>query len=121
MTKSVLESIYSCYKRGISIKDIAFMHATNIVQVRRALKRVDPTIDFRKRSHNYKDETGKRYGRLYVKAFYGLRASKRSRAAYYVCTCDCGNSLLVAGYQLRFGQTKSCGCLRRKIAITPKE
>jgi hypothetical protein len=31
----------------------------------------------------------------------------------YKCKCDCGNIIEVAGYSLRNGNTKSCGCIRK--------
>ena len=33
----------------------------------------------------------------------------------YLCACDCGNKLVVTGQRLRNGQSKSCGCLSRKL------
>jgi len=31
----------------------------------------------------------------------------------YKCKCDCGSVIEVAGYSLRNGNTKSCGCIRK--------
>lgn len=60
----------------------------------------------------FKDETGKRYGRLTVIE----RADKTNaqRMAYWVCLCDCGNTKIARGVDLRCGGTKSCGCLRKE-------
>jgi hypothetical protein len=33
----------------------------------------------------------------------------------YLCVCDCGNKLVVTGQRLRNGESKSCGCLARKL------
>jgi 5-methylcytosine-specific restriction endonuclease McrA len=33
----------------------------------------------------------------------------------WLCLCDCGNEVTVAGYCLRNGNTKSCGCLRKEL------
>ena len=58
------------------------------------------------------DRTGERYGRLTV-----IRRAKRSEYygydgyAMWVCKCDCGNELIVAGTALASGNTQSCGCL----------
>lgn len=57
-----------------------------------------------------KDETGERYGRLTVISFAYLDKKMR---AYWNCQCDCGNSSVVIGTNLRNGDTKSCGCLMR--------
>lgn len=35
----------------------------------------------------------------------------------YICECDCGNIIEVAGNSLRNGNTKSCGCIRRPNLI----
>jgi hypothetical protein len=56
----------------------------------------------------FKDETGKRYGRLVVEREY-----KRTREGiYWLCKCDCGNEVAALGQRLRNGLTRSCGCLR---------
>jgi hypothetical protein len=61
----------------------------------------------------FKDETGKRFGRLIVLSFDSMRKNKYSSYAHFLCRCDCGNSLVVKGSLLRTGRTKSCGCFRR--------
>lgn len=33
----------------------------------------------------------------------------------WLCRCDCGNEKTVAGTSLRFGHSKSCGCLNKEI------
>lgn len=58
------------------------------------------------------DETGHRYGRLLV-----LRKGSTTRSgAKWICKCDCGKYTEVYGISLRFGDAKSCGCLRRETA-----
>lgn len=50
---------------------------------------------------------GRRFGRLVVlfrKGLLGVRV-------VWACLCDCGNSCVVQGHNLRNGATKSCGCL----------
>lgn len=51
----------------------------------------------------FKDETGKRFGRLIVKEFLGK--------GRWLCLCDCGNKCTPRSDSLRRGTTKSCGCL----------
>lgn len=42
----------------------------------------------------------------------------KSRGAYYLCKCDCGNEKIIVGQSLRNGNTKSCGCeLGRKGVV----
>lgn len=50
--------------------------------------------------------TGKRFGRLTVIREGG----RKSGEVAWECLCDCGNIVTVAGYDLRSGNTKSCGC-----------
>lgn len=59
----------------------------------------------------YKDEVGKKYGRLTVIERAGSNASGY---ALWKCKCDCGNECIARGDCLRSGQTKSCGCLRKE-------
>ena len=55
---------------------------------------------------------GQRFGLLTV-----LRRGETQRTAVvWECVCDCGNQLSVLAGSLRQGLTKSCGCLRKKIA-----
>jgi hypothetical protein len=49
---------------------------------------------------------GQRYGRLTVIREDGYPA--------YLCRCDCGNLVRVVAHNLRGGNTKSCGCLKRE-------
>ena len=56
-----------------------------------------------------KDVMGMRYGSLTVIE----RSENVGGAAMWVCRCDCGNVVVVAGYSLRRG-AKSCGCRRGK-------
>lgn len=32
---------------------------------------------------------------------------------YYKCTCDCGNIITSSYFNLKYGNTKSCGCIRK--------
>lgn len=58
-----------------------------------------------------KDLTGQRFGRLTV---MGRQGSDNQGAAVWRCQCDCGAVHAAAGYQLRRGGVKSCGCLSRE-------
>jgi hypothetical protein len=61
-------------------------------------------------NHRFKDETGKKYGRLKV---LKLTHTDIKGNACYDCVCDCGNVVNKTGYKLR-GGTKSCGCLQKE-------
>ncbi len=58
----------------------------------------------------FKDETGKTYGKLTVLRFEGMRKGQ----PYFVCRCNCGREVSVRGPNLRSGNTRSCGCSRKK-------
>lgn len=59
------------------------------------------------------DLAGKRFGRLAVLE----RAPSATKDIRYLCLCDCGESVVTTGNNLRRGKSKSCGCWR-KIAPT---
>ena len=58
------------------------------------------------------DMIGKRFGRLTVIGFHGIK----SHHAQWLCQCDCGLTTLSYAYQLNSGAKKSCGCLRTELA-----
>lgn len=57
---------------------------------------------------------GARIGRLLV---LSPAAFPRGEPARWLCRCDCGNTSIVAGVDLRSGSTKSCGCLRKASRV----
>ena len=64
------------------------------------------------RARKFKDEIGRRFGRLLVTAQVH---SNRHPYALWQCRCDCGNEKIVSGLNLRSGQVASCGCKSREI------
>lgn len=64
------------------------------------------------------DLLGRRYGRLMVvkRAPSLHRAGGRVLAAWD-CRCDCGTVRVVPGQELSRGSVRSCGCLRRALAM----
>ena len=61
------------------------------------------------------DLTGVRFDHLLVISECG-RAKDGSVA--WLCRCDCGVEVVVRGYSLRSGNTKSCGCLSREQTVS---
>jgi hypothetical protein len=59
------------------------------------------------------DLTGKKFGRLTVVSEHGRT---RKNSVTWDCVCDCGNRKIVIGYDLRSGNTSSCGCFQREGA-----
>lgn len=58
-----------------------------------------------------KDLTGMKFGRLSVAGFEGSSHG----TTFWLCKCDCGNTVTVKGSSLRIGGTRSCGCLFKEI------
>lgn len=59
----------------------------------------------------FKDETGKKYGKLTVLYRNGKNTSNKTK---WHCICDCGKEVDVLGEDLRRGSTVSCGCYNRE-------
>lgn len=61
---------------------------------------------------------GNRYGRLIVIKETDRRITRGGHSVrYWECMCDCGNLTVASSNQLRSGNTKSCGCLRKDCVI----
>lgn len=58
------------------------------------------------------DLTGRRFNSLTVVS----RAANKGRSVAWNCICDCGNTVIVTGNNLKNGHTKSCGCLKKIVA-----
>lgn len=57
---------------------------------------------------NFIDLTGQKFGRLTVLKRDGY--DSRGKRILWLCKCDCGNTVRVAGGNLKNGNTQSCGC-----------
>lgn len=81
-----------------------------------SLRRGDSTncgCQIGKRGRESVDLSGKRFGRWEVLS----RGENDKRGqAQYNCRCTCGTEKVVAGYSLRRGESKSCGCLSVEVA-----
>src|SRR5436190_19682968 len=60
------------------------------------------------------DITGQRFGRLIVIEI-AARKGPGGRSLW-LCRCDCESKVVAWGGNLRSGNTKSCGCLRREVS-----
>lgn len=67
-----------------------------------------------------KDLTGQRFGRLTVveRASTDGLVGNEIRFSRWTCVCDCGNKKEVRGTALTQGNTRSCGCLHKRIKGT---
>lgn len=59
----------------------------------------------------YKDLTGQKFGRLTA---IKKDDTKKSRKAYWICLCNCGNIKSVRSDSLQAGRIRSCGCLKKE-------
>lgn len=57
------------------------------------------------------DLTGQRFGKLMA---IELTEEKKRGRWVWRCKCDCGNTVYIDAGSLKSGNTKSCGCLRKK-------
>jgi hypothetical protein len=55
--------------------------------------------------------SGKRFGRLLVIREVG---QNKHKAVLWECVCDCGNTIIAIGGNLRIGCTNSCGCIKNE-------
>ena len=58
------------------------------------------------------DLTGQEFGRLIVQELIG---KNKHGQLTWSCLCACGSTKSVQGAELKSGDTKSCGCLRREL------
>lgn len=57
--------------------------------------------------HNSLNLIGQRFGKLVVIE----KAESKNKQTRWLCQCDCGNTKIAVGVQLKRGRIKSCGCL----------
>jgi hypothetical protein len=60
------------------------------------------------------DLTGHRYGRLLVQELVEARRDGDRFKRFWRCLCDCGQTTVIEGSQMRGGKTQSCGCYQRQ-------
>ena len=65
-----------------------------------------------KRTNNFKDLTGNKYGKLIVIEFL----HKSGVDSFWKCSCDCGNSCIKKGRNIVRGKTSSCGCMKNTLS-----
>ena len=62
-----------------------------------------------------KDLTGKTFGRWTVIERGEKPIGIKSKSAYWLCRCICGNEKNINSISLRNGQSQSCGCLQKEL------
>jgi hypothetical protein len=62
------------------------------------------------------DITGERYGRLTA---IKPTEERDNSSIKWLFQCDCGNEKIISVNNVRHGNTKSCGCLRKEMSKVP--
>lgn len=62
-----------------------------------------------------KDITGQRFNKLVAIKQVDKPAHINNRSIYWLFQCDCGNTAVLNGSAVRFGNTTSCGCHGRSV------
>lgn len=60
------------------------------------------------------DLVGNKYGKLTVIKEIPSKSQSQKKNRYFLCKCDCGNTIEVSAAHLRSGHTQSCGCLMKE-------
>lgn len=67
------------------------------------------------------DLTGKKFGRLFVVEWGGMRRGTGKSHPVWLCKCECGVECYKSGKDLKVGDSKSCGCLRKDARTKESE
>ena len=62
------------------------------------------------------DLTGQKFGRLTV--IKRVKNQNKTRSAYWLCQCECGNTTVVSSPNLKNKHAMSCGCLQQESRLT---
>lgn len=66
---------------------------------------------------NYEDLTGRRFARVLVDSMAEKNKNGRTQCN---CICDCGERFVATAYNLKNGNTKSCGCYQKERSSITK-
>lgn len=74
---------------------------------------------YRKAKKQQLELIGKKFGRLTVVNLVGFKSKKRGsidiHEPVYALICDCGKELIRTRREFKYGNTRSCGCLRQEV------
>lgn len=74
----------------------------------------DKAITTPVRKRDTKHLVGERFGRLTVLEYAKDYPHGKGRNSWWVCRCDCGDTVIVRDCKLVTGYTRSCGCLQKE-------
>ena len=111
-----LDILKNMFFEDKSDKEIAEALNLTIDQVKNKIKKLNFTQQH-KRPTRLKNLIGQKFTRLLVtRRGPNLVENSRSQKARWYCDCDCGKKdVLITGYALTSGSTRSCGCLQREL------
>jgi hypothetical protein len=69
-------------------------------------------------THNVKDLSGQRRGKLVINRLVGMKVYRRGRVSIYECSCDCGATVERSRQILTTKPHLSCGCDHRVAGTT---
>lgn len=61
---------------------------------------------------NPEDIIGEKFGKLTVVKYLGRKPQGRQTVPIYICKCDCGSNTITSRWNLKKGDTISCGCAK---------
>ncbi len=107
-TQEYIKIVTELYNSGINVRETAKRTNLDKATVKKILVNAGITIRPRPTLKLF----DQRFGRLKViDRIYDKKPEHTCGNVYWKCLCDCGNSIDVAGPQLKSGDVKSCGCL----------
>ena len=93
------------YNKGLSILNISYELNRSDWTIRKYIKEMGLIKD--KKEVNL---AGQKFGKLTVIELDPKQEDRRK----WICKCECGNTVSVREYNLKSGNTKSCGCTRKE-------
>lgn len=107
MEKITQEYIQQCKKAGMTCSEIAKDKEVSCSTIYSFCKRHNITLpNARRGGGNVIDMKGQVFGSLTVVS----RAESKQQLAMWKCLCECGNTCICRGADLRQGKIKTCGC-----------
>lgn len=101
-------------KEGVTSTNLFLSHS--IIGVSNMTEKIIPSsrnpVQLPKQATNLQ---GLRFGKLVVLSFAGRRPDAPAKHDFvWFCACDCGNTKVVRGVNLKLGNSTHCGCLRHE-------
>ena len=96
-------------KQNYKTKSLKYM-SLHLNRTKKSISRRLSLLEYKRPRPLIKDISNEKFGKLFVLKFSGQ--IYKDGQALWECECDCGNIVYITGGHLRYGHTKSCGCLK---------